>query len=185
MSIFSSSSLAINNTFPDFILIHIFTCHIQIAIFDDRIEFTNPGGLPFGQTIQKALQGFSKLRNRVIGRVFKELKLIEQWGSGLQRILAVCAKEGLKPPLIEEHNNQFRLTLYGKRTQQRQFLAWEEVLIDHLIEKKSITTKESAKIWNVSDRTARTRLRSMIESGRLQRVATSEKDPFAIFIIRK
>ena len=30
-------------------------CHIQIAIFDDRIEFTNPGGLPFGQTIQKAL----------------------------------------------------------------------------------------------------------------------------------
>ena len=30
-------------------------CHIQIAIFDDRIEITNPGGLPFGQTIQKAL----------------------------------------------------------------------------------------------------------------------------------
>lgn len=160
-------------------------CHIQIAIFDDRIEFTNPGGLPFGQTIQKALQGFSKLRNRVIGRVFKELKLIEQWGSGLQRILAVCEKEGLKTPLIEEHNNQFRLTLYGKRIQQRQLLAWEEVLIDHLETRQSITTKEASKIWNVSDRTARTRLKVMAESGRLQRVATSEKDPFAIFIIRK
>ncbi|KAF3362451.1 Uncharacterized protein PHSC3_000991 [Chlamydiales bacterium STE3] len=160
-------------------------CYIQIAIFDDRIEFTNPGGLPFGQTIQKALQGFSKLRNRVIGRVFKELKLIEQWGSGLQRILAVCAKEGLGIPLIEEHNNQFRLTLYGKRTQQRQLLAWEKVLFDHLEERQSITTKEAAKIWNVSDRTARTRLKAMAESGRLQRVATSEKDPFALFIIRK
>jgi ATP-dependent DNA helicase RecG len=100
--------------------------------FLTRIEFTNPGGLPFGQTIQKALMGFSKLRNRVIGRVFKELKLIEQWRSGLQRIIAVCEKEGLNIPLIEEHNNQFRLTLYGKRIQQRQLLIWEEVLIDHL-----------------------------------------------------
>ncbi|HEY4831496.1 MAG TPA: ATP-binding protein [Waddliaceae bacterium] len=160
-------------------------CHIQIAIFDDRIEFTNPGGLPFGQTIQKALQGFSKLRNRVIGRVFKELKLIEQWGSGLQRILAVCAQEGLDSPLIEEHNNQFRLTLYGKRSQPRQLLIWEDMLIMYLVEKQSITTKDAAKIWKVSDRTARTRLRKMIESGRLQRIATSEKDPFAIFIIRK
>ncbi len=138
-----------------------------------------------GKLFKKRYMGFSKLRNRVIGRVFKELKLIEQWGSGLQRILAVCEKEGLNIPLIEEHNNQFRLTLYGKRTQQRQLLIWEEVLIDHLEEKQSITTKEAARIWNVSDRTARTRLKVMIESGRIQRIATSEKDPFAIFIIRK
>lgn len=159
-------------------------CHIQIAIFDDRIEFTNPGGLPFGQTIQKALQGFSKLRNRVIGRVFKELNLIEQWGSGLQRIIAVCAQEGLDSPLIEEHNNQFRLTLYGKRSRPRKLLAWEEILIEYLVEKQSITTKAAAELWKISDRAARSRLKNMIESGRLQRIATSNKDPFAIFIIR-
>lgn len=62
---------------------------------------------------------------------------------------------------------------------------WEEVLIDHLEEKQSTTTKEAARIWNVSDRTARTRLKAMSETGRIQRIATSEKDPFAIFIIRK
>ncbi len=160
-------------------------CHIQIAIFDDRIEITNPGGLPFGQTIQKALQGFSKLRNRVIGRVFKELKLIEQWGSGLQRILAVSAQEGLKPPLIEEHNNQFRLTLYNERSNSRQIASWEEILLIYLENYPSITTKESAKLWKVSDRTARTRLKTMVELGRLQRIATSEKDPFATFVARK
>ncbi len=54
--------------------------------------------------------------------MFKELKLIEQWGTGLQRILAVCAQEGLDLPLIEEHNNQFRLTLYGNRSQPGQLL---------------------------------------------------------------
>ncbi len=160
-------------------------CHIQIAIFDDRIEFTNPGGLPFGQTIQKALSGFSKLRNRVIGRLFRELQLIEQWGSGLQRILSVCKKEGLKAPLIEEQNNHFRLTLYAKRIEERQLSEWEEVLMRHLQEHMSVTTKKAAKVWDVTDRTARTRLKAMVELGILQRIATAEKDPFAKFIIKR
>ena len=117
--------------------------------------------------------------------MFKELKLIEQWGSGLQRILAVSAQEGLKPPLIEEHNNQFRLTLYSERSKSRQPLVWEELMLEHLENYSSITTKEAAKIWKVSNRTARTRLKTMVELGRLQRIATSEKDPFAKFIARK
>lgn len=110
---------------------------------------------------------------------------MKQWGTGLQRILAVCAQEGLDLPLIEEHNNQFRLTLYGNRSQPGQLLDWEEILIEYLAEKQSIAIREAAKIWKVSDRTARTRLKKMVESGRLQRVATSEKDPHAIFIVRK
>ena len=56
---------------------------IRIAILDDRIEIENPGLLLFGLTIVDILQGVSKLRNRVIGRVFRELHLIEQWGSGI------------------------------------------------------------------------------------------------------
>src|SRR5262249_47488159 len=59
---------------------------IRIAIFDDRIEIENPGLLPFGLTVEDIRQGVSKLRNRVIGRVFHELHLIEQWGSGIQRM---------------------------------------------------------------------------------------------------
>lgn len=160
-------------------------CHIQIAIFDERIEFTNPGGLPFGQTLQKALSGFSKLRNRVIGRLFRELRLIEQWGSGLQRILAVCKKAGLQTPVIEEYNNQFRIILFSKRIDKGISLKWESLLFSYFEAHTSISTKQAAKIWKVSDRTARTRLKTMIESGILYRVATSEKDPFATFIMRK
>jgi hypothetical protein len=43
-------------------------------------EIENPGLLPFGLTIEDILHGVSKLRNRVIGRVFSELHLIEQRG---------------------------------------------------------------------------------------------------------
>ena len=157
--------------------------HIQIAIFDDRIEFTNLGGLPFGQTLPKALAGFSCLRNRVIGRVFRELHLIEQWGSGLQRILAACSRHGLKAPEIEEFNNQFRVTIFSVQVGASKFLRWEEELLSYLRKEKSITTKEAAKIWRVTDRTARTRLKAMAEERLIQRIGTSEKDPRAIFVL--
>ena len=63
---------------------------IRVAIFDDRLEVENPGLLPFGLTLDDLPLGISKLRNRTIGRVFHELGLVEQWGSGIQRMMAAC-----------------------------------------------------------------------------------------------
>ncbi|MBN1309099.1 MAG: hypothetical protein JXA18_14340 [Chitinispirillaceae bacterium] len=74
----------------------------NIIIFDDRLEAENPGLLPVGLTIEDILKGVSKLRNRVIGRIFKELRLIEQWGSGVQRMLKECRSAGLADPQFEE-----------------------------------------------------------------------------------
>jgi predicted HTH transcriptional regulator len=53
------------------------------------------------------MQGVSKLRNRVIGRVFHELHLIEQWGSGIQRMTAACQEAGLEAPRLEEIGMHF------------------------------------------------------------------------------
>jgi len=59
---------------------------IRIAFFDDRIEIENPGILLPGMTIEDMKDGVSKIRNPVIARIFRELDLIEQWGSGVRRI---------------------------------------------------------------------------------------------------
>ena len=53
---------------------------IRVAIFDDRLEVEHPGLLPFGLTVADLRRGISKLRNRVVGRVFHRLGLIGQWG---------------------------------------------------------------------------------------------------------
>ena len=75
---------------------------IRLAIFDDRLEEENPGLLPFGLTLEELPRGISRLRNRVIGRTFHTLGLIEQWGSGIQRMTAACRDAGLAPPTLDE-----------------------------------------------------------------------------------
>lgn len=157
--------------------------HIQIAIFDDRIEFTSPGGLPFGQTMEKALSGFSRLRNRVLGRVFKELKLIEQWGSGLQRIRALCQERGLKTPEIADCDGHFRVTLYSTIVANILLKSWEQELLDALQKDSTLSTQQAAQIWGVSDRSARTRLQQMLSNGLLYRIATSPQDPQAVYMM--
>jgi predicted HTH transcriptional regulator len=88
---------------------------LQVAIFDNRIEITNPGTLSFGMTMADAITGGSRLRNRVVGRVFRELELIEQWGSGLKRMISTCDKEKIQIPLFEEVGLFFRVTLYPRK----------------------------------------------------------------------
>ena len=38
--------------------------HIQVAIYDDRVEITSPGGLMPGVTIERMKEGYSQIRNR-------------------------------------------------------------------------------------------------------------------------
>ena len=73
---------------------------IRISIFKNRIEIENPGILPFGLTIDDVKRGVSKIRNRVIARVFKELNLVEIWGSGVQRMISECEQHGLPAPIL-------------------------------------------------------------------------------------
>ncbi len=73
-----------------------------MALFDDRLEVENPGLLPFGLTVADLPLAVSKLRNRVIGRVLHELGLVEQWDSGIQRLIAACREVGLTTPVFEE-----------------------------------------------------------------------------------
>ena len=85
---------------------------IRIAFFDDRIEVESPGILLPGMTIEDMKQGVSRLRNRVIARVFRELNLIEQWGSGVRRIFSEAQALGLREPDIIEIGMRVRLTVY-------------------------------------------------------------------------
>jgi len=89
-----------------------------IKILDDRIEFFNPGNLYGGITIDDLLTGnySSKTRNKLIAKAFKEVGLIERYGSGIRRIIDICSNYGVKQPVFEEVFNGFRVVLFKEKT---------------------------------------------------------------------
>ena len=89
---------------------------IKIAVYDDRIEITSPGGFPKGVTVEEAMSGRSEIRNRALVRVFREAHLIEQWGRGIYLMISLCKEAGLKKPKIVESGMFVQVTFYRKET---------------------------------------------------------------------
>ena len=88
-----------------------------IKIFDDCIEFFNPGRLTGGITVNDLVSGnyISRCRNKLIAKAFKEAGLTERYGSGISRILNICKKHGIVPPAFEEIYDGFRVILYKNK----------------------------------------------------------------------
>lgn len=150
---------------------------IRISIFDDRLEVENPGLLPFGLTIEDLHHSISKLRNRVLGRVFHALGLIEQWGSGIQRMTTACREAGLDAPLLEEIGTHFRVTLYTARKHPPRVDQVEQAILDALSAGKGLSTQQVATRIKRSPRATRTRLVSLVARGLVAEVGTSPQDP--------
>lgn len=76
-----------------------------------EFEAESPGFLLPGLTVEDMKRGVSQIRNPVIARVFRELELIEQWGSGVPDIFREAKANHLPEPLIEEIALRIRVTV--------------------------------------------------------------------------
>jgi ATP-dependent DNA helicase RecG len=62
--------------------------YIQIAIYKDRVEIRNPGGLYDDLTLDDLRRGnISRRRNPLIADLLRRIHLIEAWGRGMSLIL--------------------------------------------------------------------------------------------------
>lgn len=85
-----------------------------MAIYDDRLEVSSPGGLYNGLTYEELMQGHSKIRNRAIAGVFHKMGLVESWGTGVKRVLSTAESYGLPKPGFQVFDNMFRVNLFRK-----------------------------------------------------------------------
>ena len=74
--------------------------HSIIKIFDDYMEFYNPGSLPDDLSIKQLLSSgyISRPRNRQIAELFKDAGMFEEYGCGIRQIYAAFTDCGLRPP---------------------------------------------------------------------------------------
>ena len=75
---------------------------VGVGIYDDRLEVTSTGPLPFGQTPEQLFAPHeSRPWNPLIAGVFYRRGIIEQWGRGTIKMAELTTAAGLPRPEIE------------------------------------------------------------------------------------
>jgi ATP-dependent DNA helicase RecG len=143
-----------------------------VKIYDDRIEFFNPGKLPHGITIDKLLANdyISTPRNKLIANLFKEMGWIEKYGSGIQRIIESFKTARLPFPRFEEMSAGIRVTVLGEVTTDNVTDIRLNSIIDLIISNNMITTTELAIKLNVTRRTIARDIELLKTQSKLKRI---------------
>ncbi len=76
---------------------------VGVAVYDDRLEVTSTGRLPFGLTPAKLFEPHESLPwNPMIARTFYRRGIIEEWGRGTLKMAEETTAAGLPPLEIED-----------------------------------------------------------------------------------
>jgi len=87
--------------------------HIQMRVYNDRIELWNHGELPSELLpAEKIFESHSSYpRNKHIANAFYRAGFIENWGRGIQKIVDGMKAAGLPTPKIEDFGRGVKITL--------------------------------------------------------------------------
>jgi ATP-dependent DNA helicase RecG len=160
---------------------------IRVALFNDRIEIENPGLFPSGLTVEDIQSGVSKVRNRTIARVFKELRFIEQWGSGYQRMQKNCAELKLPNPIYEEVGFRVRLTIRLLAIHSPKSSIAETIVsyISSYEAQGGISTNQLSELLGLSTRSIRGHIARLLDEGQIIAIGRNANDPLRKFLISK
>ena len=76
---------------------------VGVGVYDDRLEITSTGALPFGQTPEQLFTPHeSRPWNPLIAGAFYRRGIIEQWGRGTIKMAELTTAAGLPRPEIED-----------------------------------------------------------------------------------
>lgn len=87
----------------------------MVEIFDDRIEFTNPGSLLPGKRVDRLIGTTPESRNEQLASAFRRYRICEERGTGFQKVVQSVELFGLPPVAFTPVDNSFRVTLYAPR----------------------------------------------------------------------
>jgi|Deesub1362B_J571_1020462.scaffolds.fasta_scaffold00997_4 ATP-dependent DNA helicase RecG len=146
---------------------------VEIRIYDDRLVVWSPGGLPYGITIEDLYKPHSSvLRNKGIAGVFYDMGLIEQWGSGIDKMRKACLSASLPEPEFEERRGFwviFRKDIYTEEYLRSLGLNERQIkAVMYVKEKGRITNREYRELSGLSDEGARLDLNELVAKGILQ-----------------
>ncbi len=149
-----------------------------VEIYVDRLTITSYGGLVSGLSREEFFNGRSMIRNRELMRVYRDLDLVEQLGSGMNRILQayprdifrfsenfmeVCFSFDERYSRSEENIGE----MSGKRRES--VGKTSGLILDACRENPSVTIPEMAIAIGITERSVQRNIQKLQENGFLHR----------------
>lgn len=166
---------------------------VQIAVYDNRVEITSPGMLYGGLTVEQAVSGRSKIRNVCIAEVFNRMGIIEQWGTGLQRMIRGCREYGVREPEFVDMGDAFRVIFYRSNIETDIEMTEDELLsvlsdtekkvVKIILKNPEITQDKMAELMGMSKNGIRYVMK-LKNRGILVRVGATKKGKWSVVLAR-
>jgi ATP-dependent DNA helicase RecG len=135
--------------------------YVQIAVYKDRLEIRNPGGLLAGLTIEQLRKGnVSKRRNPLVAELLRRIHMVEAWGRGIPLILekepgvefkeianlfiTMFSRPSFKEAISEETTVAKEKSISPKETLKKPQRNPKEIIIAVLNKQPSISIRELA-----------------------------------------
>ncbi len=140
-------------------------------MYADRVSITSYGGLVQGLDIKEFFEGRSMPRNRELMRIFKDLDMVEQLGSGMSRILSVYDTTVFKVSqnfleVCFPFTDGYAESLSSQKSSEKS----SEKIISLIAEEPQITAIQLAKQIGLTSRAVEKHLKKLKESGKIERV---------------
>lgn len=162
----------------------------QIAVYDDRVEIVSPGRLVSGLSIESALNGKSVARNPILAKVFRLMKLMEEWGSGFRRMNQECENAKISLPKFME--NELDCSIVFERNVSQEISSVKKFddnvkssvkefddnikssvkIIELIKDNNSITASEISDILKISKRAVEKQIQKLRESEKIRRIGS-------------
>jgi len=180
------------------------TC-IQVCVYDNRVEITSPGMLFGGLTLEMIKNGSSRIRNTAIAEAFSRMYVIEGWGTGIKRMIAVCREYGVSEPVFTEIGTDFRVEFFRNKDHPVRNVTDNvvenvtDISIKQIIERyskkfpeiklvadnPSITTEQLAMALKCSSRTVARHIKQLKEAEVLKRIGSDKEGAWEIILHNK
>jgi len=136
----------------------------KFEIFPDRLEITSYGGLFEGMSKNDFFSGLSLPKNKELMRIFRDLDMVEQLGSGVPRILRTYTKDCFV------FGNSYTRMVFPISGDSKSSVKSSVKIFNLLKENKHITIPEIAQEIKLSTRAVEKQIAKLKEQKKIKRV---------------
>ena len=163
---------------------YYFNGSILLSIFDDRIEINSTGGLISTLSLNDVYNGVSESRNPNFAEIFHRLNYVENYGTGIGRIINEYQDSKLKP-IIELSENVFKITLPNLNyieSNKNEFnnMTQEEIVAKYVKEQTKITRLEVEKLLNIGNTRSKQIINKLLEDNILIKKGTGKNTYYVL-----